>query len=227
MNDFYTELRDKGFFDWNEFITDRSLLDSAVTEINSYIEQDINNKLEYNYGRSEVRIWNAQNVIPSVKVLYSQLKKLNSFLFGDSDDFCVLAIITRPCSQKYFINRWHVDSLSFQRKFFLHLTDVTLSDGPFEFYPYTHSILARLYLSILNIGKAFYFSRFYRSKTYQLINDRYLPSSSKRFSYTCKKGDLLVADVRMLHRDSPCSSGGYRVALHCYLGANPNNFPNA
>ena len=63
MNDFYTELRDKGFFDWNEFITDRSLLDSAVTEINSYIEQDINNKLEYNYGRSEVRIWNAQNVM--------------------------------------------------------------------------------------------------------------------------------------------------------------------
>ena len=135
-------------------------------------------------------------------------------------------LITRPCSQKYLLIdgmltlfHFNVSSSSPHRCYIIRRT--------FRIYPYTQLILARLYLSILNIGKSFYFSRFYRSKTYQLINDRYLPSSSKRFSYTCKKGDLLVADVRMLHRDSPCSSGGYRVALHCYLGANPNNFPNA
>lgn len=224
MKNCLKDLRHQGFFDWGTFIDDHSLIKTAITEIEQFIEQDTTKSLEYNYGGSEVRIWNAQNVIPSVNLIYDKLKELNRSLFGDGDDFCILAIVTSPCTQEFFPKRWHVDSLSNQRKFFLHLTDVSLSDGPFEFFPYTHTILTRFLLTLQNLGKSFYFSRSFRFKTYQAIDDAHLPLSSKRVPYTCSKGDLLIADVRMLHRDAPCL-GGYRVALHCYLGCNPGSFP--
>ena len=57
------------------------------------------------------------------------------------------------------------------------------------------------------------------------FRDVFYAANTKEFlSATCSVGDLLIADVRMLHRDSPCKED-FRVALHCYLGLPKTNHP--
>ena len=58
---------------------------------------------------------------------------------------------------------------------------------------------------------------------YSMIPDKKI-KNDEIFSATCKEGDLLFCDVRILHRDSPLKEG-MRISLHCYLGDDPNSKP--
>ncbi len=185
-------------------------------------------KIEYNYGKSELRLWNSQKIIPELSYIYKGLKKLNKFLFNDYRDFCMLTIVNSKCKQDFFDRRWHTDSFNKQRKFFLHLTNVSDKDGPFEFVPKTHKLRYKIFNSIRNsllFYPYFKLNKFSLEPTYTQISDSYMKKIKNKIKYVCSKGDLLVADVRMLHRDSPCISGS-RIALHCYLGAETSKFKN-
>tara|TARA_B100000963_G_C22575659_1_gene648286 strand:- start:571 stop:1296 length:726 start_codon:yes stop_codon:yes gene_type:complete len=222
-------LKKDGYFSIKSFINKKEI-DLAYSGIHKFIkEKNKNVKLVYNYGNSEIRIWNSQILIPELSDIYKKLKFLNNEIFNDSNDFCMLTIINNPCSKNFHKKRWHADSFNYQNKFFLHLTNVEEKDGPFEFIPRTHKLRNKLMRGLrhMNLLSPYFKIKKMRIKSnYSEIDDNYIDSIDGKIKFVCKKGDLLVADVRMLHRDSPCNSG-YRVAIHCYLGASPSNFPNS
>lgn len=184
---------------------------------------------EYNYGRSELRLWNSQLYIPEIIPIYKKLKVLNKIFFEDSSDFCIMTIINKTCQKKFHDKRWHVDSFRKQNKFFLNLTDVKEKDGPFEFIPGTQTYNKRFRISAKNIIKHrpyFGINKFKLKSNYQEIHQDVIDKEKHIERFICNSGDILIADVRMLHRDSPCLNG-LRISLHCYLGSKISNYPNS
>lgn len=220
------KLRNEGFF-WHDLGLNYKILEQAKKDILDYVDLDIDNKLIYNYGSSEVRIFNCQENIPSIKPIYQELKKLNNTLFNDQREFCILAIVNNKTPLNHYKNRWHVDSLSKQYKFFFQLTAVGEEDGPFEFIPYSHKFLNRFKFWISNLKNNMYlkFTKKGLKTNYTVIKDEIFKNLKSIKNSISKPGKVLICDVRMLHRDAPCLSGN-RVSLHCYLGKDKNEFPS-
>ena len=221
-----SQLRNEGFF-WQDLELNPKILEKAKKEILEYVTLDVNKKLIYNYGNSEIRIFNCQDNIPSIKPIYQKLKELNSILFNDQSEFCILAIVNNKTPSSHYKNRWHVDSLSKQYKFFFQLTEVREEDGPFEFVPYSHKFFNRFKFWISNLKNNMYIKLTKKGliTNYQTISDEIFKKMRGIKNSISKPGKLLICDVRMLHRDAPCLSGN-RVSLHCYLGQEKSKFPS-
>ncbi|MCP9823610.1 hypothetical protein [Cyanobium sp. L1E-Cus] len=218
------EIKQLGYYRYTKFIS-QDEAEEVSSALLRFADSADRSTLEINYEGSEMRIWNAQLRIPEIFSLYSRLKLLNRILFNDASEFCILAILTKNTPQSCHSNRWHVDSLSAQYKFFLHLSNVTDQDGPFEFIPKSHTVISRLFFCLRYPFVYLRPSMRGIKRAYRSISDAKIPPLPSRNQFLCSSGDLLVADVRMLHRDSPCSADGSRVALHCYLGVDPRCFP--
>lgn len=225
--EFKKNLKKEGYFSLKKFLNEDEV-NCAYEAVRNYLSKNNKNLFELNYGGSEIRIWNSQILIPEINHIYEKLRKLNEFIFNDKKDFCMLIIINEKCEEGFYSNRWHADSFKKQYKFFLHLTKVDNSNGPFEFVPRTHKLINKLFRALRGFT---FFYPYFKIKglrvipTYSQIEDDYIGNLGKSVKFTCHKGDLLVCDVRMLHRDSPCISNE-RIAIHCYLGIEPNKFPN-
>ena len=222
------ELKKEGHFSIKKFINDEEVI-NAYDGIKAYINQNEKTNFELNYGNTEIRIWNSQRLIPELKKIYKKLKKLNEEIFDEKRDFCMLTIVNKKCKKEFYHNRWHVDSFRKQYKFFLHLTKVKDSNGPFEFVPRTHTLKSKFLRSLRRFSLFYPYFKIKNLKLnpiYSKIDDAYFDNQKKRIKYTCDKGDLLVADVRMFHRDSPCEADE-RIAIHCYLGVDIKRFPNS
>lgn len=184
------------------------------------------------YNNSEKRLHNSQYFLPSVVSIHNKLRSLNLALFGDRMPFATLAISNSPCTEHDIHNRWHIDSWRKQYKFFLQLTSINSpADGPFQFVPFSHGLRNRVRIAALNGFSGLpYFDFSSYKRAYVSIADPFVELAASKLSTTInaflgQEGDLLVADVRMIHRDSPCITGS-RVALHSYLGIDPARLPN-
>jgi len=105
---------------------------------------------------------------------------------------------------------WHRDSpLSPQFKAILYITDVNSDNGPFQYVPKTHT-----YKGILDIATLLNTSiADYRYKDLDI--EKILDAGYEMKSFTAKKGTLLLADTRGIHRGKVIEMD-YRIALTRY-----------
>jgi ectoine hydroxylase-related dioxygenase (phytanoyl-CoA dioxygenase family) len=105
---------------------------------------------------------------------------------------------------------WHRDSFQIQVKSFLFLDDVSSENGPLQVIPKTHKLSSMTHMIKLGLMG-------WRQHRYdQDVIDKYLSATNlEAVSLTCKKGTLVLADTRMLHRGAPLKSGS-RMALTNY-----------
>jgi hypothetical protein len=105
---------------------------------------------------------------------------------------------------------WHRDSPFFpQYKAILYLTDVSELNGPFQYIPETNSINSFLRVSqILKCKLNNY--RFSDEHIEKLMKNGFFIKT-----FTARKGTLILADTRGIHRGSIIENG-YRIALTRY-----------
>ncbi len=224
-----SSFKKSGFLIIDKFINEEEIAKAKNSIINFSKNIPKYIHTEYNYGGSELRLWNSQLYIPKIIPIYKKLKVLNNIFFQDTNDFCLMTIINKTCHKKFNDNRWHVDSFSKQNKFFINLTDVGEEDGPFEFIPGTQTYKKRFEVTAKNIFKHrpyFGINKLKIKPNYQSIHQDVIDKENDIKRFTCKSGDILIADTRMLHRDSPCFNG-FRISLHCYLGSKISDYPNS
>lgn len=179
-------------------------------------------RTQFNYGGSEMRIWDSERRHPLLAAFTSECNALVSGIRArDQEAYTLLAIRNRPVppgDNPLTRGRWHIDSLSQQTKVFLFLTETTDSTGPFEFVPSTHrpSFKARMvmqgrYLSLSDVWTG--------DRAYSQLEDewvsRVIKPARPAVAVKCQPGTLMVIDTSAVHRARPCVEGA-RYALTAY-----------
>jgi ectoine hydroxylase-related dioxygenase (phytanoyl-CoA dioxygenase family) len=110
---------------------------------------------------------------------------------------------------------WHRDSYAKQVKSIVYLNDVASDGGPFEYLRGSHrlrNILAHSQI-LANIGDGGYNGVRYSDDEIERLKSI---TGAESETFPGKKGDLLIADTRGIHRGVPIARGN-RVALTNYF----------
>lgn len=112
---------------------------------------------------------------------------------------------------------WHRDSpITHQFKGIVYLTDVSESNGPFQYIEESHK-LQSLNLVLNKLNAKSNKRRFDDSEVENLIRESIIPSYK---SFIAKKGTLILVNTRGLHRGAPISEGS-RYAITRYFSTKP------
>ena len=116
---------------------------------------------------------------------------------------------------------WHRDSpISHQFKAVCYLSDVTANNGPFQFIKSSHTkfaVLKAYFNKLLKVGS---------NRFTDLEIEKYCSEEEKEvISFTAKKGSIIFADTKGIHRGKPLTEGK-RYVLFCYFWHNeiPDHF---
>lgn len=109
---------------------------------------------------------------------------------------------------------WHRDSLGFQFKAMLYLSDVTMDNGPFQYFRGSHKRFYKIRNYIADLSQGF--SDIVR------YSDEHVAKLPQEDLVTCtaKAGDLVLFNSSGVHRGMPTKSG-VRYALTIYFFNEP------
>lgn len=109
---------------------------------------------------------------------------------------------------------WHRDSLGFQFKAMLYLSDVTMDNGPFQFFKGSHKRFYQLRNYIADISRGFVdIVRYSDGQVARLPQEDLVTA-------TAKAGDLVLFNSSGVHRGMP-TRAGVRYALTIYFFNEP------
>lgn len=186
-------------------------------------DHKLDEKTEFNYAGTEMRIWDAQKRDPFLNDFFQECNIFISCLLGkDSEAFTLLAMRNRALEagdEPSKMGRWHLDSFKKQFKIFLFLTDTTELSGPFEFLPNTFirsfkiaKLCEGTYVKPRDLlgGK----------RTYQKLDDAWVDGLSMKgyrpVPVLCKAGTIMVIDTSAIHRARPCLNGSRYLLMAYY-----------
>lgn len=109
---------------------------------------------------------------------------------------------------------WHRDSLGFQFKAMLYLSDVTMDNGPFQFFRGSHRRFYKLRNYIADLSQGFSDIVRYSDEHVSKLPQEDLITG------TAKAGDLVLFNSSGLHRGMP-TRAGVRYALTIYFFNEP------
>lgn len=195
--------------------------DDICGNIKIFIDRFPESFAEINYGGTEKRIWNSENLDSEVKSFGNLADKIMCNVFGRVAKFNnILSYRNLAIEQNesLVLGRWHLDSLRKQYKLFCFLTDTKNTTGPLEIIPRTHKVSFKIsalikgkYLSHSDIGKS--------SRKYQQLDDAWVDSEMMKgegsHPILCKAGSLVLVNTSAIHRARPCIEGS-RYALCAY-----------
>lgn len=196
------------------FLPDAQVDQLAERALHTYEEQQKHISIESN--GADQRIYGVDR-LDSAFVLEKELaiadRLFQGFDYGRNKAwFQMLGKITYKEGNLGSGSGWHRDSpFTHQFKAILYLTDVTEENGPFEYIKGTHHQKSlRETAKFLGVPTSNY-----RFTPEQIINLEDAGLIPKRSTITGKKGTLLLADVRGLHRGKPLLQG-QRMAITRY-----------
>ena len=198
------DLRTKGYHYIPNFLTEDEIR-KVVMEFELLFEQDHLVKEESN--GCDMRIYGAD------ERANFKIKKLDDFsgplfksfsFFRKAYHFILLGWLKKGENNLGSGGGWHRDSpISHQFKTILYLTDVSDDNGPFQFIEgsqnWKNNIKVSKYLKIPISER-----RFKNEQIDLLIEDNIIP---KPITFCSKKGGLIIADTRGLHRGKPLEEG--------------------
>ncbi len=109
---------------------------------------------------------------------------------------------------------WHRDSLGFQFKAMLYLSDVTMNNGPFQYFRGSHRRFYKLRNYIADLSQGFSDIVRYSDENVSKLKQEDLITG------TAKAGDLVLFNSSGLHRGMP-TRAGVRYALTIYFFNEP------
>jgi hypothetical protein len=109
---------------------------------------------------------------------------------------------------------WHRDSLGFQFKAMLYLSDVTMDNGPFQFFRGSHRRFYKLRNYLFDLSQGFSDIVRYSDEHVSKLPQEDLITG------TAKAGDLVLFNSSGVHRGMP-TRGGVRYALTIYFFNEP------
>ena len=128
---------------------------------------------------------------------------------------------------KYSSDHYHIDDWKIRLKYFLVMSEVTMKDGPMRHIKGSHKLAfffkKKEYFDNGKVGNYGHFTK----KEVTKIKKKF---QLKEAILTCKRGTLIIADTRGLHRDTPLvRKKNPRTQLAVYTDIrkvkwNPKNF---
>lgn len=109
---------------------------------------------------------------------------------------------------------WHRDSLGFQFKAMLYLSDVTMDNGPFQYFRKSHKRLYQLRDYFVDLSRGFADMARYSDERVAKLPQKDLVTA------TGKAGDLVLFNSTGVHRGMP-TRAGVRYALTIYFFNKP------
>lgn len=213
-----TILRNEGCY-LIENAFDRAFCDRMIEFIENHRPDE---KTEFNYEGTEVRIWDSQKRHPELETYFNFSNRfMQPFLQNGVSPTTLLAIRNQSIAnqeKKLAAGRWHIDSFRQQIKLFLFLNDTQTESGAFEFIPKTHRPAFKL--KMLCFGYYIKPKDFLTGKrSYQKFDESFLNKIISRGHspqpVVCKAGTLMIVDTSAIHRARPCYQGS-RYALTTY-----------
>ena len=110
---------------------------------------------------------------------------------------------------------WHRDSVGFQHKAMLYLSDVDSDSGPFEYYVGSHKKYYKFKSYLLSFIKGLDGLLRYSKPMVQIVDN-----DNKKVTFTGKAGTLILFNSSGLHRGSPINENS-RYALTNYYSNSP------
>tara|TARA_R110002050_G_scaffold57423_3_gene128980 strand:+ start:119741 stop:120538 length:798 start_codon:yes stop_codon:yes gene_type:complete len=112
---------------------------------NDYLEL-YSKKLVENSGQMNGRIYANKAISPLVQVYVDRFSIIAANYFGCKEIDCELTMYQKSEPQQDIANipggEFHMDDNKKNLKFFIYLSDVTITNGPFSYLPKTHGILS-------------------------------------------------------------------------------------
>lgn len=203
-------LKRDGCFVMPDFL-DRSVAEDLFTAGENLLDTN-RDLVEIESSGADERIYGADKIdhnfmLKAVSFLTDLYKKLD--MTSSPDWFQLLGRITYKEGNLGSGSGWHRDSpFRHQFKFILYLIDVDESNGPFEYILGSHKI-SNIYKIARLLGISLSKYRFSDEEINQVL------TKNKKLTVTGKKGTLLIADTRGIHRGKPLLQG-MRMAITRY-----------
>lgn len=198
---------------------EKSFCDRVISFIENHKADE---KTEYLYQGTEVRIWDSQRRDPELGSYFDFSNRLvQPFLENGAAPSTLLAIRNHALGshqRDLALGRWHIDSFREQIKLFLFLNDTRVESGAFEFIPKTHHPIFKWKMICTGhyfrprdfiSGKRAY-QRFDESFMEEMFAKGYCPKP-----VICRAGTLMIVNTSAIHRARPCYEGS-RYALTTY-----------
>lgn len=207
----------ENFFNDDDCNNAIKLIDKAAIKYKKNIQTDRNNSDKRIFGINRINIDNYfnRNEVNSVKKFHESILINDITKIFYTEDFCGFVMGARMDYSKNNLGSgggWHRDSVhKKQIKSILYLTDVTESHGPFQYLEKSH-------LPDNIFADTFQFNLYYNKNrfTNDEIRTIQIHKKYKLSTLTAKKGTLILADTRGLHRGMPIKSG-VRYSLTNYF----------
>ena len=210
--DIINDLKTKGYSQINNFFN-KDKCESIIKHINDVISTKPES-IQWDKTNTDARIIGAEN---NNKIIYDfhtnqKLLDISNIFYGEhAVHFFTMAARLRFNGENLGSgNGWHRDSYSPQFKVMLYLSDVESSNGPFEYFPNSHSIN-----HMRSLNKFIKQKKLSKRYDHELIDafSKKFKTSWKQFS--AKAGSAIFFDSSGLHRGSPILAGD-RYALTIY-----------